>query len=105
MANVVMCQNLGFGILLMNTVVMRRIVEESSTDNDLAYEFAKHYKNSGSGRGLFDEEIAVKEEDIAVLDEIGRLAIRCTNSKLGQLPLMAEVAQQLETLMRCQREC
>jgi hypothetical protein len=52
-----------------------------------------------SGRTMFDLEIAT-EEDIPILEEIGKLAIECLTEDVDDRPDMTKVAQQLMMLRR-----
>ncbi|TVU41630.1 hypothetical protein EJB05_15165, partial [Eragrostis curvula] len=60
-------------------------------------------ENDGSGRAMFDEDIAVTEDDVLVLDEIGRLAIECLEDEVEERPDMKEVAERLVMLRRARK--
>uniref|UniRef100_A0A0D3HN09 Serine-threonine/tyrosine-protein kinase catalytic domain-containing protein n=1 Tax=Oryza barthii TaxID=65489 RepID=A0A0D3HN09_9ORYZ len=48
---------------------------------------------------MFDEGIAT-EENIPVLEEIGKLALHCINLKFSKRPTMKEVAERLKKIRR-----
>ncbi|TVU41632.1 hypothetical protein EJB05_15167, partial [Eragrostis curvula] len=60
-------------------------------------------ENDGSGRAMFDEDIAVTEDDVLVLDEIGRLAMECLEEEVEERPDMKEVAERLVMLRRARK--
>ncbi|EAY77724.1 hypothetical protein OsI_32765 [Oryza sativa Indica Group] len=62
----------------------------------------KAYDEVHSGRAMFDKEIAV-EEDIFILEEIGKLAMECLKEKVEERPDMKEVAERLVMLRRARK--
>ncbi|EEE52276.1 hypothetical protein OsJ_34247 [Oryza sativa Japonica Group] len=57
------------------------------------------YETAKSGKAMFDEGI-MAEEDIAVLEEIGRLAMECVSLEIDGRPTMKEVAERLKMIRR-----
>ena len=49
---------------------------------------------------MFDKDISVAEEDVFVLEEIGKLAVECLEEEVEDRPDMKEVAEQLLMLRR-----
>ncbi|CAL5090041.1 unnamed protein product [Urochloa decumbens] len=58
----------------------------------LVIEFHRVLAKDNSGRATFDKDISVTEEDVFVLEEIGKLAIECLNEEVEARPDMKEVA-------------
>uniref|UniRef100_A0A0E0R9P3 Protein kinase domain-containing protein n=1 Tax=Oryza rufipogon TaxID=4529 RepID=A0A0E0R9P3_ORYRU len=58
-----------------------------------------HFTTAKSGKAMFDEGI-MAEEDIAVLEEIGRLAMECVSLEIDGRPTMKEVAERLKMIRR-----
>ena len=51
---------------------------------------------------MFDKDIEI-EEDILILEEIGRLAMECLKEKVEERPDMKEVAERLVMLRRSRK--
>lgn len=84
-----------FGIVLLELI--SRMKFHNGDDLFLINRFIEAYKRYDSGKKLFDKEITA-QEDITVLEEIGRLALECFNLKPEERPTMEEVAEHLEML-------
>ena len=52
---------------------------------------------------MFDKDISVAEEDVFVLEEIGKLAVECLEEEVEDRPDMKEVAEQLLMLRRARK--
>ena len=52
---------------------------------------------------MFDKDISVTEEDVFVLEEIGKLAVECLDEEVEDRPDMKEVAEQLLMLRRARK--
>jgi serine/threonine protein kinase len=75
--------------------------------DDLVLRFTEAYQTDNSGEAFFDKVITA-EEETNVLQEIGRLALRCTVSNVEDMdkrPTMKEVAEQLHMIRRSWKEC
>ncbi|CAL4984082.1 unnamed protein product [Urochloa decumbens] len=75
--------------------------------DDLVDKFTKSYQINNSGEVMFDKDIT-NEEDITVLEDIGRLALKCTILNADEMvmrPTMKEVAEQLNMIRRSWKEC
>ncbi|RLM84832.1 wall-associated receptor kinase 4-like [Panicum miliaceum] len=70
---------------------------------NLIIEFHRVLAKNNSGRAMFDKDISVTEEDVFVLEEMGKLAIECLNEEVEDRPDMKEVAEQLLMLRRAKR--
>lgn len=81
-----------FGVLLMDLIIRKPIILH---DINFVSEFKGHYMRGNTPWALFDVEITT-EDDIAILDEIGRLAVQCTDEEHAARPTMEEVAQLLK---------
>jgi hypothetical protein len=68
----------------------------------LIIEQRKVYEDERSGREILDDGIAT-EEDIPVLEEIGKVALDCLNVDLEDQPDMTEVAEQLVIIRRTKK--
>ncbi|CAN6372397.1 unnamed protein product [Urochloa humidicola] len=105
-----------YGSVLMNMesdvynfggVLMALISRDKNTDHgDLVIKFTKAYETDKSGKAMFDRDITA-EEDVALLEEIGRLALQCTILKgddMFKRPTMKELAAHLRMLRRSWKE-
>lgn len=86
-----------FGVVLLELISRKQIVCGQS--GSLVIEFRHIYEIEKSGRSMFDEEI-VTEEDILILEEIGKLAMKCLKEHQDGRPDMTEVAEQLVKLRK-----
>jgi serine/threonine protein kinase len=86
-----------FGAVLLELITGKRNVYDQNCS--LIIEYRKVYENKRSGRAMFDTEIAT-EEDIPILEELGKLAMDCLNADLEDRPDMTEVAEQLVIIRR-----
>ncbi|CAL4984081.1 unnamed protein product [Urochloa decumbens] len=105
-----------YGSVLMNLesdvykfggILFALISREKNIDHtDLIVKFTRVYEADNTGRAMFDKDITA-EEDITVLEEIGKLALRCTILKVDDMPnrpTMKEVVEQLRMLRRSWKE-
>jgi hypothetical protein len=70
--------------------------------DELVLRFTEAYQTDDSGKAIFDKVITV-EEEISVLEDLGRLALKCTILNVDDMtmrPTMKEVAQQLHMIRR-----
>ncbi|CAL4992600.1 unnamed protein product [Urochloa decumbens] len=75
--------------------------------DNLVDKFTKAYQTNNSGEVMFDKDIT-NEEDINVLEDIGRLALKCTILNADEMvmrPTMKEVAEHLNMIRRSWKEC
>lgn len=72
-----------FGVVLMELISRKRPVYGKS--GRLIIDFKRAYMTDGSGKEMFDNEFSA-EDDIAVLEQIGKLAVLCTWNKRGPPP-------------------
>jgi serine/threonine protein kinase len=86
-----------FGAVLLELITGKRNVYDQKFS--LIIEYNKVYENKRSGREMFDIDIAT-EEDMHVLEEMGKLAMDCLNEDLENRPDMTEVAEQLVMIRR-----
>lgn len=86
-----------FGAVLLELITRKKIVY--GKNSSLIIEFCRLYEKEGSGRAMFDEDIAT-EENIFILEQIGKLAIECLKNDVNDRPDMNEVAEQLVMLRR-----
>lgn len=86
-----------FGVVLLELISRKPTIYDKNYS--LVIEFQKAYDRENSGRALFDKEIAI-EEDVLILEEIGRLAMDCLKEKIEERPDMKEVAARLMMLRR-----
>jgi serine/threonine protein kinase len=81
-----------FGAVLLELITGKKNVYDEKCS--LIIEYRKVYENEKSGRAMFDIDIAT-EENISILEEMGKLAIDCLNEDIENRPDMTEVAEQL----------
>ncbi|KAM0872636.1 hypothetical protein ACQ4PT_038570 [Festuca glaucescens] len=86
-----------FGAVLLELITGKRNVYDEKCS--LIIEYRKVYETEKSGRAMFDTDIAT-EEDISVLEEMGKLAMDCLKEDLDDRPDMTEVAEQLVIIRR-----
>ncbi|EEC71583.1 hypothetical protein OsI_03959 [Oryza sativa Indica Group] len=89
-----------FGVVLLELISRKPTIYGENCS--LIIEFQKAYDQDKSGRMMFDKEITI-EEDILVLEEIGRLAMECLKEKVEERPDMKEVAERLVMLRRSRK--
>jgi serine/threonine protein kinase len=73
---------------------------------DLVVKFTKAYQTNDSGKPFFDKDITT-QEDITVLEDIGRLALKCMITNVDDMvmrPTMKEVAEQLRMIRKSWKE-
>jgi serine/threonine protein kinase len=87
----------GFGVVLLELISRKQTVHGESCN--LVIQFRHIYEREKSGRSMFDEEI-IMEEDIFILEEIGKLAMKCLKEWQDDRPDMTEVAKQLLKLKK-----
>lgn len=99
--------NLESDVYNFGGVLMALISRDKNTDHDdLIVKFTKAYETDKSGKAMFDRDITA-EEDITLLEEIGRLALQCTILKGDEMvkrPTMKEVAALLGMLRKSWKE-
>ncbi|CAN6342812.1 unnamed protein product [Urochloa humidicola] len=83
-----------FGIVLLELFCRKPV---GFGESGIVKQFKRVYEQDKSGRVLFDKDIA-KEEDIPILDEIGRLAMKCLEEKVDERPAMVSIASALVML-------
>lgn len=89
-----------FGVVLFELISRKKPVYHCHDKNRrLIPEFIRAYETAKSGKAMFDEGI-MAEEDIAVLEEIGRLAMECVSLEIDGRPTMKEVAERLKMIRR-----
>uniref|UniRef100_A0A0D3HN12 Protein kinase domain-containing protein n=1 Tax=Oryza barthii TaxID=65489 RepID=A0A0D3HN12_9ORYZ len=93
----------GFGIILLELISRKKLLYQDKKHRPvrLIPEFIKAYKTEGSGNAMFDKGITAKK-DIAVLENIGRLALRCLSMEIR--PTMKDVAEQLGMIRRAWKQ-
>ncbi|CAL4984079.1 unnamed protein product [Urochloa decumbens] len=80
--------------------------ENNISLDDLIVKFTKAYQTDNSGKAFFDKDITA-QEDITVLENIGRLALKCTISDVDEMilrPTMKEAAEELHIIRRSWKE-
>ncbi|CAL4992597.1 unnamed protein product [Urochloa decumbens] len=99
--------NLESDVCRFGGVLLALISRENNVrSNDLVAEFTRVYQRDNSGKAMFDKDI-IAEHDIAVLEEIGRLALKCTILNAEEMvmrPTMKEVTEQLRKIRRSWKE-
>uniref|UniRef100_J3N912 Protein kinase domain-containing protein n=1 Tax=Oryza brachyantha TaxID=4533 RepID=J3N912_ORYBR len=84
-----------FGIVLLELISRKKPYHDD--DRSLIPECIKAYKADKSGKSIFDEGITA-EEDISVLEEMGRLALQCVSLEIDERPTMKEVTARLKMI-------
>ncbi|EES09952.1 probable serine/threonine-protein kinase PBL6 [Sorghum bicolor] len=96
--------NLESDVFRFGGVLLALVSRENSVSFDeLIVEFTEAYQKDNSGKAMFDKDITA-EQDIAALEEMGRLALRCTilnADEMARRPTMQEVAEELRRIRRC----
>ncbi|CAM0958681.1 unnamed protein product [Alopecurus aequalis] len=87
-----------FGAVLLELITGKKNVYDKN--HSLIIEFSKVYAKENTGMGMFDKEIVMTEEDIFILEEIGKLAMECLEKDIEDRPDMTEVAERLVMLRR-----
>jgi len=90
-----------FGVVLLELICRKPTIYDEHCS--LIIEFHRVLVKNNSGRAMFDKDISVTEEDVFVLEEIGKLAVECLNEKVEDRPDMKEVAEQLLMLRRARK--
>ncbi|CAN6203700.1 unnamed protein product [Urochloa humidicola] len=90
-----------FGVVLLELICRKPTIYGEHCS--LVIEFHRVLAKDKSGRAMFDKDISVTEEDVFVLEEIGKLAIECLNDEVEERPDMEEVAEQLVMLRRARK--
>ncbi|OEL21653.1 Wall-associated receptor kinase 2 [Dichanthelium oligosanthes] len=89
-----------FGVLLLTLISRKNFVFYADHDH-LISQFLTVYNADSRGRAFFDDDIAARGEDIALLEEIGKLSLKCICLEIDQRPTMKEVAEHLRIIRRC----
>ncbi|VAI38751.1 unnamed protein product [Triticum turgidum subsp. durum] len=89
-----------FGVVLLELITRKPIVYDGN--HRLVVDFCDVYQKENSGEAMFDKDIAT-EEDTYILEEIGRLAVKCLAHVVEDRPEMKEVAERLAMLRRARR--
>ncbi|KAM3409373.1 hypothetical protein ACQJBY_001986 [Aegilops geniculata] len=90
-----------FGAILLELITRKENVFDENCI--LVTEYHKLYERGKSGRAMFDKEIATKDDDIFVLEEIGKVAIECLKEDSKERPDMREVMELLMMIRRNRR--
>ena len=90
-----------FGVVLLELICRKPTIYDENCS--LIIEFQRVYEQENSGSAMFDKDISVTEEDVLVLEEIGKLAIECLMEKVEDRPDMKEVAERLVMLRRARK--
>jgi serine/threonine protein kinase len=89
-----------FGVLVL-TLISRKNFAFYADHEHLVSQFLAAYKADNSGRAFFDDDITTRSEDVALLEEIGKLLLKCICLEIDQRPTMKQVAQHLRIIRRC----
>ncbi|KAL6654080.1 hypothetical protein ACP70R_007545 [Stipagrostis hirtigluma subsp. patula] len=87
-----------FGVLLLS-LIGRKKFRFSRYGDESVVKLSIAYGKDNSGKAMFGKDITAKE-DIVVLEEIGRLAMKCTALKAHERPTMKAVTKRLQVLRR-----
>lgn len=87
----------GFGAVLMELITRKK--NSFRGNYNLIFKYRECYEINKSGREMFDKEIAA-EEDISILEEIGKLALECLNEDIEERPEIMEVTDRLVLLRK-----
>ncbi|CAL4992596.1 unnamed protein product [Urochloa decumbens] len=87
-----------FGVLLL-VLISRKNFMSYADHHHLIFECIAAYEAENSGKAFFDVDIGADEE-IFVLEEIGRLALKCASMEVDERPTMKEVAEHLRIIGR-----
>ncbi|KAJ1255262.1 hypothetical protein BS78_K271300 [Paspalum vaginatum] len=74
--------------------------------DELVVKFTEAYHKDNSGKAIFDKKI-IAEEDSVVLEDLGRLALKCTILNIDEMigrPTMKEVIENLHMIRRSWKE-
>jgi serine/threonine protein kinase len=91
----------GFGAVLLELITRRKNVYNDNC-SQLIMEYHKCYETEKSGRAMFDKKMTA-EEDIFILEEIGKLAMECVKEDIEERPDITEVTERLVMLRRDRR--
>ncbi|KAL6842859.1 hypothetical protein ACP4OV_027172 [Aristida adscensionis] len=93
-----------FGILLLSLISRRKNFRPyKDHPADLVVQLTESDRTDDNGKAMFDKDITA-HEDITLLEEIGRLAIKCIRSFEIKRPTMKEVAEHLRKIWRYWKE-
>ncbi|RLM58670.1 serine/threonine-protein kinase-like protein [Panicum miliaceum] len=93
-----------FGVLLL-TLISRKSFIFYADHGHLISQFRAAYKADNIGRTFFDDDIVAHAEDVALLEEIGRLSLKCVCEEIDQRPTMKEVAEHLRLIRSSWKKC
>uniref|UniRef100_A0A804MV90 Protein kinase domain-containing protein n=1 Tax=Zea mays TaxID=4577 RepID=A0A804MV90_MAIZE len=88
-----------FGVLLLTLISRKSFVFYADHDG-LVSQFLTACQEDGSGRAFFDDDVAVHGGDVVLLEEMGRLSLKCVCEEIEQRPTMREVAEHLRMITR-----
>lgn len=91
-----------FGVVLLELICRRPTIYNQHCS--LVIGFRRVHDKDGNGRAMFDEDIAITEGDVFILEEIGRLAMECLEDEVEDRPDMKEVAERLVMLRRARKQ-
>uniref|UniRef100_A0A0D9XLS1 Protein kinase domain-containing protein n=1 Tax=Leersia perrieri TaxID=77586 RepID=A0A0D9XLS1_9ORYZ len=89
-----------FGVLLFSLISRKNFVFYADHEQQ-TLQLRAAYEADNSGRTFFDDDIAAHSEDIALLEEIGKLLLKCICPEIDQRPTMKQVAEYLRIIRRC----
>ena len=96
-------KNLENDVYRFGGVLFALISRDNNTSLDeLVLRFTEAYQTDDSGKAIFDKVIIAEQETI-VLEDLGRLALKCTILNVDEMtmrPTMKEVAEQLHKIRR-----
>ncbi|CAO2149244.1 unnamed protein product [Urochloa humidicola] len=87
-----------FGVLLL-VLISRKNFMCYADHHHLIFECIAAYEAGNSGRAFFDADIT-PDEEIFILEELGRLALKCVSMEVDERPTMKEVAEHLRIIGR-----
>jgi len=93
-----------FGVLLLTLISRKNFIFYADHDH-LILQFLTAYKVDNIGTAFFDDDIIAHAEDVALLEEIGRLSLKCVCLEIDQRPTMKEVAEHLRVIRRSWNKC
>jgi len=93
-----------FGVLLLMLISRKNFVFYADHD-DIVAQFRAARQADGSGRAFFDDDVACHGGDVGLLEEMGRLSLKCVCEEIDQRPTMSEVAEHLRIITRSWKKC